>query len=263
MKSEEIKKIEIDFYDKSASALNFFRPWNKCIASYLQLPYETFFKFVKTNSHKDMQILDLCCGTGDFSWDIARITNGNVLGVDISPKSIEVCKKQLKRDYIENLSFEVGDVEKLKFPESSLDMVCMLGSLSCIDVDVVLKNVKKWLKPNGTFIVVDTYGYNPFFNLKRKLNCLLKKRTVNTVNNIVKKTTIETIKSCFEKTEVSYYGTFAFIGPFLKYIIGGTMTKKVVDSLDKCFPFLKKYAFKFVLCAKFPKKDQNKFTSDD
>lgn len=28
MKSEEVKKIEIDFYDKNASDLNFFRPWN-------------------------------------------------------------------------------------------------------------------------------------------------------------------------------------------------------------------------------------------
>lgn len=254
MKSENVKKAEIALYDKNASLLKKFVTWKEIFPKYLKSPYECYLNYIKKYSCGAKQVLDLCCGMGEFSFDIASRTDAKVLAVDISPESINVCKKQLEKNHIENLFFEVRDAEKLNFPESFFDVVCMSGSLSCIDVELILSNIKKWLKPNGSFIVVDTYGYNPIFNLKRRFNCLLKQRTVNTVNNIPKKATIDAIKSCFKKTEVNYFGTFAFIGPFLKYIIGESMTKKVVDSLDKCFPFLEKYAFKFVLCANNPKK---------
>ena len=73
------------------------------------------------------------------------------------------------------------------------------------------------------------------------------KTTKQTVLGIPKDDTINQIKDCFNQTEISFYGTFAFIGSFLKYIIGDKRTAKVVDFLDKIFPMLNKYAFKFVL----------------
>ncbi len=85
---------------------------------------------------------------------------------------------------------------------------------------------------------------------KRRLSYLLKKRTKKTLLGISKKETIDSIKKCFERTEVNFYGTFAFIVPFSKYIIGTNLTAKLVNFLDKVFPFLNKYTFKFVLFSK-------------
>ena len=129
----------------------------------------------------------------------------------------------------------------------------MSGSLSYVDVNVVLGKIRKWLKPEGSFICVDTYWYNPFFNAKRWFNYLFGKRTKQTLLGIPKKDTIERIRCCFRETEVNFFGIFAFIGPFLKPLIGDNKTAKLVNFLDRKFSFAKRYAFKFVLEGKKPK----------
>ena len=42
MKSEDIKKAEIDLYDKNARNLNTFKPWDKCVKKYLKTPYDKY-----------------------------------------------------------------------------------------------------------------------------------------------------------------------------------------------------------------------------
>ncbi len=91
----------------------------------------------------------------------------------------------------------------------------MSGSLSYLKLEVLLDKVSRWLKPEGCFIVVDTYGYNPLFNLKRRLNLIVKHTTAQTVRGISKKETIMKIQSCFETTEIKFYGIFSFVGPLL------------------------------------------------
>ena len=248
------KLDELNWYKQKANVRSGFLSWQDIFISYLKAPYEQYLKHIQQHTFDGMKILELCCGMGEFSFDITKRTGAEVLAVDISPESIELCKKHLAEQPNDRLNFKTADVEVLELPESEFDLICMSGSLSYLDLQILLKNIRKWLKPNGAFVVVDTYGYSPIFNLKRRLNYLFNKTTKQTVLGIPKKATIDAIKSCFEKIEVNYYGTFAFIGPFLKYIIGEKMTKKVVDGLDKGFPFLKKYAFKFVLCANNPKK---------
>lgn len=248
------KISELNWYKKKANIRGQYVSWIDFYPEYLKTPYEQYLKHIQQHKFEGMKILELCCGMGEFSFDIAQKTGAHTLAVDISPESIEICQKHLQECPNDQLTFKVADVESLELPEAEFDLICMSGSLSYVDLEQLLNNIKKWLKPKGTFVVVDTYGYSPIFNLKRRLNYWFKKTTKQTVLGIPKKDTIDAIKACFETTEVNYYGTFAFIGPFLKYIIGEKMTKKVVDNLDKCFSFLKKYAFKFVLCANNLKK---------
>ncbi len=248
------KKDELNWYKQKANIRGKYVNWIDFYPEYLKTPYEQYFKHIQKQMFNGMKILELCCGMGEFSFDIAQKTGAKVLAVDISSDSIEICQKHLEECPNDRLTFKTADVEVLELPKDEFDLICMSGSLSYVDLQVLLKNIKKWLKLNGTFVVVDTYGYSPVFNLKRRFNYWFNKTTKQTVLGIPKKATLDAIEACFEKTEVNYFGIFAFIGPFLKYIIGETMTKKVVDGLDKCFPFLKKYAFKFVLCANNPKK---------
>lgn len=248
------KTSELNWYKKKANVRGQYVSWIDFYPEYLKTPYEQYLKHIQQHKFEGMKILELCCGMGEFSFDIAQKTGAHTLAVDISPESIEICQKHLQECPNDQLVFKVADVESLELPEAEFDLICMSGSLSYVDLEQLLNNIKKWLKPKGTFVVVDTYGYSPIFNLKRRLNYWFNKTTKQTVLGIPKKDTIDAIKACFETTEVNYYGTFVFIGPFLKYIIGEKMTKKVVDNLDKYFPFLKKYAFKFVLCANNVKK---------
>jgi ubiquinone/menaquinone biosynthesis C-methylase UbiE len=223
---------------------------------YLQKPYHMYKTMIHrfgSSLQRPIQVLDLCCGMGEFTFLIAELINGTVLGIDYSPESIQVAVKGLEKRQLPNLRFEVGDAEQCQFEDGFFDMICMSGSLSYFDVDIIGDKICRWLKPDGAFIAVDTYGHNPLFNLKRKINYLLGTRVKQIILGIPKKPTLDKIRSRFQSFEVEYCGTFAFMGPFLRYLIGESYTAKWVDKLDEVFPFLKKYAFKFVFCAQGPK----------
>ena len=251
-----IKETERKFYNKCAEQqATKYKSWREIFSKYLKAPYFAYLSKFPKKVGGDFRILELCCGMGEFSFDISEITQANVLATDISDKSIEVCRKQLVRYPNPDLTFLVSDVETLELPEKSFDVVCMSGSLSCIDLDVVLKKIKEWLKPEGSFICVDTLGHNPLYNAKRWCATFIwKTRTRQTFLGIPKMDTIERISRCFEETKVEFFGIFAFMGPFLKPLIGDEKSARFVNFLDRKFSFLKKYAFKFVLVGKGVRK---------
>jgi len=62
--------------------------------------------------HKNMTLLDICCGTGAIGLSLARRC-GTVLGVDILPEAVEDAKKNSKINRIDNANFLVGPAEDL------------------------------------------------------------------------------------------------------------------------------------------------------
>lgn len=99
------------------------------------------------------KILDLACGTGTLSIELAKIGH-SVLGVDISPKMIEVAKSKAAK--IPNVSFKIGDM--LNFTnEDKFDCVtCTFDSLNYLqNVDqfqTFAEKVSRALRPDGFFI---------------------------------------------------------------------------------------------------------------
>lgn len=67
---------------------------------------------------KSDDVIDLFCGTGTISLFLARYAH-SVLGVDIVEDAIEDAKRNASVNEIGNVSFQVGDLEKVKkgFPE--------------------------------------------------------------------------------------------------------------------------------------------------
>jgi SAM-dependent methyltransferase len=168
----------------------------------------------------------------------------------VSPGAIAIAQQERKNHPDLRIQFQVADVMHLPLEPSAFDVVCMSGSLSCIDVPCVMQCVHRYLKPDGAFIAIDTYGYNPFLNLKRIINYyFLKKTTKKTLHSIPKKETLSLIASGFETVTIDFYGIFAFVGALVRPLLGKGYTTRLVDALDAPFPFLKKYAFKFVLFA--------------
>ena len=243
---QEVKSKERSFYNRLAEKVIKYKNWREIYPLYLQAPYEAYLQNFPKKIGENCKVLELCCGMGEFSFDIAEITGGDVLAIDISDKSIEICKQQARQSQNDRLTFLVADVEELDLAGKSFDIICMSGSLSYLDLAVLFEKVKRWLKPEGSFICVDTYGHSPLFNVKRRFNYLLKQDTKQTLCGIPKVGTIETISHCFKEAKIEFFGIFAFIGPFLQPLFGAQRTANFVNFLDKKFSFLQKYAFKFV-----------------
>ncbi len=115
---------------------------------------------------KGMNILDLGCGTGLGTIDIAlRLEgSGKVIGLDLSDKMIEQAKKKLIEFKYDNVVFEVGS-------ESSLDYVDYFDSVLTTNAfhhfyqkEEIFSRVYRSLKQKGSFIIQDIC--DDFFMMK-------------------------------------------------------------------------------------------------
>lgn len=103
-------------------------------------------------------VLDVACGTGDFSIAIAKaIGNGKVIGVDISKEMLEVMRRKVLKNNLESIiSQEVGDGENLRFPEDSFDRVVnAFGIRNFEDRDKGLREALRVLRPGGRLVILE------------------------------------------------------------------------------------------------------------
>ena len=108
------------------------------------------------------RILDLCCGQGRHSLELARRNFQNVEGLDRSHYLIQKAKARAKRDEA-NIRFREGDARKIPYVPDIFDTVMILGNsfgyFETIQDDLrVLKEVFRILKPWGKLLIQVTDG---------------------------------------------------------------------------------------------------------
>ena len=102
------------------------------------------------------RVLDIGCGPGFLCESMGEIVGrkGAVVGIDISADLIARCNG---RKTSAHLSHEVGDATKIDQPNASFDVVvCTQVAEYVADVDRVLTEVFRVLKPNGRTVFVAT-----------------------------------------------------------------------------------------------------------
>lgn len=97
------------------------------------------------------KVLDLACGTGFFSRAFAN-SGAMVTGVDLGPDLIKIAK----RDSSSEIKYFVSGAEKLDFLASGSQdkVVVVLAAQNMADLDAVLKECSRVLKPNGKILLV-------------------------------------------------------------------------------------------------------------
>jgi len=108
---------------------------------------------------KNKKVLDLGCGSGDFSHSLVE-RGANVIGVDVSEKWIDICKKEYAN--VKNLKFFVADGSNLKqLADNSFDFVVMnmvLLNVPTLDkVKKIFQEVSRVLKKSGQLIFTDLH----------------------------------------------------------------------------------------------------------
>jgi len=100
------------------------------------------------------RVMDLGCGDGKVSADIARLVpNGEVVGVDKSEGMVRFASASFPRDEWQNLSFVHGDASQLAFCDE-FDVVFSNATLHWImDHLPVLRGITRALKPGGRVLL--------------------------------------------------------------------------------------------------------------
>ena len=109
------------------------------------------------NPSPEDRILDLCCGQGRHSLELARSGFPNVEGIDRSHYLIRKARQDAKKMGL-GARFKEGDARKLPYPADTFDIVLILGNsfgyFETVQDDMrVLNEVLRILKPWGRLLM--------------------------------------------------------------------------------------------------------------
>ncbi len=112
--------------------------------------YHSFL--LKQLPNKGKIVLDIGCGTGEFSRLLAQRFN-QVIAIDLSSKMIEVAK-QRSQNY-RNIDFQIADILQWHFPREKFDAITSIATLHHLPVENLLPNLQAALKPGGKLVILD------------------------------------------------------------------------------------------------------------
>lgn len=105
------------------------------------------------------EILDVACGTGDFSIAIARKSNPDtsVTGVDLSDGMLNMMRFKVASSGLSGrISCEQGNCEQLRFADGSFDRVTIaFGIRNFENRETALREIMRVLKPGGRLVILE------------------------------------------------------------------------------------------------------------
>jgi len=116
---------------------------------------------------KSIKILDVGCGTGRHSIELAK-RGYKVTGIDLSECMLETAIKRAKEDKVK-VEFIKADARDLKY-DKEFDLVIMIceGGFPLMETDEmnfkILESSARALKKNGKFIFTTLNGLFPLFH---------------------------------------------------------------------------------------------------
>ena len=101
-------------------------------------------------------VLDIGCGFGDTTQQLAALVgpSGRAIGVDAAPRFIEAARTEAAEAGVENIGFEVCDVESVEFEERFDTAFSRMGTMFFASPVAALRNVRRALVPGGRLVMV-------------------------------------------------------------------------------------------------------------
>jgi demethylmenaquinone methyltransferase/2-methoxy-6-polyprenyl-1,4-benzoquinol methylase len=110
----------------------------------------------EANGRPGERALDLCCGTGDVAFALAR-RGLDVAGLDFSAPMLAVADQRLKDRFPDaRVKFLQGDAQQIPFPDNSFDVVTIsYGLRNLADWETGLREMQRVARPGGRLLVLD------------------------------------------------------------------------------------------------------------
>ncbi|NVM05202.1 MAG: class I SAM-dependent methyltransferase [Candidatus Helarchaeota archaeon] len=106
------------------------------------------------NLPQEPKILDIGCGSGMQTIEIAKLTEGKIIALDIhEPFLNRLEKRAIKEGVSKKIEAVKGTMLAMDFEENSFDLIWSEGALYFLGFEKGLKEIKRFLKQGGYVVV--------------------------------------------------------------------------------------------------------------
>lgn len=117
------------------------------------------------------RILDIGCGSGASTIELARLCNGHIIGLDIDQPLLDKLRTKAEEAGFSNrVKTLKSSMFQMDFADESFDIIWSEGSIFIIGFEKGLKEWRRFVKPDG-FLVVHDESKNTKKKLKQIPNC--------------------------------------------------------------------------------------------
>ena len=128
-------------------------PFRKRMCRYTRQAFQTLPKL------RQPRILDIGCGNGIPTLELAELTTGEIVALDKDPEVLEVLARRLcERKLTDRVSIVTGSLIDMDFPKESFAIVWSEGAINVIGFERGLRQWRRLVKPGGFMVVHDEAG---------------------------------------------------------------------------------------------------------
>jgi SAM-dependent methyltransferase len=110
----------------------------------------------------DPTILDVGCGQGGPTLELARLSGGHVTGLDIDQSALqELATRASAEGLAERVHGVHGSMSDIEFADASFDIIWSEGSIHVLDFERALREWRRLVRPRGFLVAHDMAWLQP------------------------------------------------------------------------------------------------------
>ena len=116
----------------------------------------TIEAFQRLPKLENPRILDIGCGSGVPTMELAKLSDGEVIGIDIDQDLLDILSRKIEQEGLTNRVKAIKcSLLDIKFLDNSFDIIWAEGSITTLGVEKSLREWNRLLKPKGFLVIHD------------------------------------------------------------------------------------------------------------
>jgi SAM-dependent methyltransferase len=128
-------------------------------------------KMLSSHLKPGMTVLELGCGTGSFTLELAR-SGADVVAIDVSPELLEIANANCSAP---NVRYQIQNAYALSYSERVFDSVVGSSVLHHLEIKEALQEIYRVLKPGGAIYFTEPNMLNPQIAIQKNVPWVKRK----------------------------------------------------------------------------------------